>query len=287
MVGALLPHHELGDVPGLRRRRPRHGLGVRGGAAARPQLAPCSRAARGRCSASRWTSRCSTRTPRASTSPTSAASTARRACCATSWGCGCCRRAAARSSRPARAGYEDLLRLAEAASDDVPLFDPDDEDLLRPGDMPEAHRERVRARGAAGSGLDRRARAQHPRLAGLQVPARARGPRAGHGPQHRDDPRDRRRCAQRRALPDHGRRARAARAGGAGRGDRARQRARPGARGGRALQPRGDARGRRRLGAARDLRAARRRGRRRHLRALPAGHGACRLTRGRRRDRAR
>ncbi len=32
--------------------------------------------------------------------------------------------------------YEDLLRLAEAASDDVPLFDPDDEDLLRPGDMP-------------------------------------------------------------------------------------------------------------------------------------------------------
>jgi rhamnulokinase len=30
--------------------------------------------------------------------------------------------------------YEDLLRLAEAASDDVPLFDPDDEDLLRPGD---------------------------------------------------------------------------------------------------------------------------------------------------------
>jgi rhamnulokinase len=32
--------------------------------------------------------------------------------------------------------YEDLLRLAEAASDDVPLFDPDDDDLLRPGDMP-------------------------------------------------------------------------------------------------------------------------------------------------------
>ena len=32
--------------------------------------------------------------------------------------------------------YEDLLRLAEAAGDDVPLFDPDDEDLLRPGDMP-------------------------------------------------------------------------------------------------------------------------------------------------------
>jgi rhamnulokinase len=32
--------------------------------------------------------------------------------------------------------YEDLLRLAEAASDDVPLFDPDDDGLLRPGDMP-------------------------------------------------------------------------------------------------------------------------------------------------------
>ena len=37
---------------------------------------------------------------------------------------------------PAAREYEDLLRLAEAASDDVPLFDPDDEDLLRPGDMP-------------------------------------------------------------------------------------------------------------------------------------------------------
>jgi rhamnulokinase len=33
-------------------------------------------------------------------------------------------------------GYEDLLHLAEAVSDDVPLFDPDDEDLLGPGDMP-------------------------------------------------------------------------------------------------------------------------------------------------------
>jgi rhamnulokinase len=32
--------------------------------------------------------------------------------------------------------WEDFLRLAEAVSDDVPLFDPDDEDLLRPGDMP-------------------------------------------------------------------------------------------------------------------------------------------------------
>jgi rhamnulokinase len=32
--------------------------------------------------------------------------------------------------------YEDLLRLAEATTDDVPLFDPDDDDLLRPGDMP-------------------------------------------------------------------------------------------------------------------------------------------------------
>ena len=42
-----------------------------------------------------------------------------------------------RSLEPAgSSGYEDLLRLAEAASDDVPLFDPDDEDLLRPGDMP-------------------------------------------------------------------------------------------------------------------------------------------------------
>jgi rhamnulokinase len=42
-----------------------------------------------------------------------------------------------RSLEPGGAqAYEDLLRLAEAASDDSPLFDPDDEDLLRPGDMP-------------------------------------------------------------------------------------------------------------------------------------------------------
>jgi len=42
-----------------------------------------------------------------------------------------------RSLEPGGASaYEDLLRMAEAASDDVPLFDPDDEDLLRPGDMP-------------------------------------------------------------------------------------------------------------------------------------------------------
>jgi rhamnulokinase len=34
-------------------------------------------------------------------------------------------------------GYEGLLRLAEAAGDDVPIFDPDDEDLIRPGDMPD------------------------------------------------------------------------------------------------------------------------------------------------------
>ena len=42
-----------------------------------------------------------------------------------------------RSLAPSGASeYEDLLRLAEAASDDVALFDPDDEDLLRPGEMP-------------------------------------------------------------------------------------------------------------------------------------------------------
>jgi rhamnulokinase len=33
--------------------------------------------------------------------------------------------------------YEELLRLAAGVSEDVPLFDPDDEELLRPGDMPE------------------------------------------------------------------------------------------------------------------------------------------------------
>jgi rhamnulokinase len=33
-------------------------------------------------------------------------------------------------------GYEELRELAAAAPADVPLFDPDDEALLRPGDMP-------------------------------------------------------------------------------------------------------------------------------------------------------
>jgi rhamnulokinase len=42
-----------------------------------------------------------------------------------------------RALEPAGAGtYGDLLRMAEAVSNDVPLFDPDDDDLLRPGDMP-------------------------------------------------------------------------------------------------------------------------------------------------------
>jgi rhamnulokinase len=42
-----------------------------------------------------------------------------------------------RRSLAGASDYEDLLRLAEEAGDDVPLFDPDDEDLLRPGDMPQ------------------------------------------------------------------------------------------------------------------------------------------------------
>ena len=34
------------------------------------------------------------------------------------------------------ASYEELQRLAEAVEDDVPLFDPDDDEFLAPGDMP-------------------------------------------------------------------------------------------------------------------------------------------------------
>jgi rhamnulokinase len=34
------------------------------------------------------------------------------------------------------ASYDELLRLAEEAEPDVPLFDPDDDAFLRPGDMP-------------------------------------------------------------------------------------------------------------------------------------------------------
>ena len=97
---------------------------------------PCSRAARGRCSASRSTSRCSTRTPRRfnlSNERGIDGTTRLLRNVMGLWLLQECRR----SLEPAGAGgYEDLLRLAEAASDDVPLFDPDDEDLLRPGDMP-------------------------------------------------------------------------------------------------------------------------------------------------------
>ena len=49
-----------------------------------------------------------------------------------------------------------------------------------PGRHARAHREACVRAGQRRAGLDRRARAQHPRLAGLQVPARARAARAGH-----------------------------------------------------------------------------------------------------------
>ena len=44
------------------------------------------------------------------------------------------------------ASYEELMRLAEEVDDDVPVFDPDDEAFLAPGDMP--------ARIAAATGID-------------------------------------------------------------------------------------------------------------------------------------
>jgi rhamnulokinase len=58
-----------------------------------------------------------------------------------------CRRAWERSG--ATAGYEQLLALAEAAGPNVPLFDPDDDSLLAPGDMPS------RVRAAFGDGQSR------------------------------------------------------------------------------------------------------------------------------------
>ena len=81
--------------------------------------------------------------------------------------------------------FEELHRLAEDAPADVPLFDPDDDAFLAPGDMPAriaAACARVRPARAA---RPRRDRARDPRLARLQVPLRARAARG------RDRARDR------------------------------------------------------------------------------------------------
>jgi rhamnulokinase len=56
-----------------------------------------------------------------------------------------CRRAWERHGEPAE--YERLMALAETSDPNVALFDPDDDALLAPGDMPGALREACSARG--------------------------------------------------------------------------------------------------------------------------------------------
>ena len=148
------------------------------------------------------------------------------------------------------ASYDELHRLAEEAEPDVPLFDPDDDEFLRPGDMPAPHRRRLRAQRPGRARRSRRDRPQHPRLARLQVPLDARAPRGGQRPRHPAHPRHRRRLAQRAAVPPDRRPVRPRGARRPGRGDRARQRAGAGARRRRARLARRAARGRRRVGAA-------------------------------------
>ena len=131
---------------------------------------------------------------------------------------------------------------------DVPLFDPDDDALLRPGDMPARIAEACRAGGQEppeGRGevvrsilvslacKYRLVLERLMRVTGRDVEVRAR---------------DRRRRPQRAAVPADRRPARAHRAGRPGRGDRARQRARAGARRRRARLAGRDARRRRRVG---------------------------------------
>ena len=124
-----------------------------------------------------------------------------------------------RAARPGRAGARRRSALR-----------PRRRPLPAPGGHARADRRRVhrgRAGGARGPRRDRPLRAH---LARLQVPARARAPRAGHRPGDRGHSRDRRGRAERPALPPDRRPARAPRARRPGRGDGARQRARPGAR---------------------------------------------------------
>ena len=162
-LGPLLGHHELGPRAGLRRREPRHRLGVRRRARARRARGdPLERhlvAARAR--AARAGARATRRARR--TSPTSAASTARRGCSRTSWACGCSRSAGARGRRAARRPpTRSCTRLAESVEGDVPLFDPDDEAFLAPGRHARADRRRLRALGPGRAARRRHDRARHP-----------------------------------------------------------------------------------------------------------------------------
>ena len=160
-----------------------------------------------------------------------------------------CRRAGRRDGRRSR--LRRAAALAEAAPADVPLFDPDDAVLLRPGDMP----------GRIADACAPPARPRPPdrgellrsMLVSLACKYRLvlERSRSVAGPPDRRYPRDRRRGAKPAALPVDRGRHRPAGPRRPGRGDRARQRPRPGAGARRARRPGGDARLVRALGVAR------------------------------------
>ena len=125
--------------------------------------------------------------------------------------------------------------------------------LPAPGRHAGADRRRLRRGRPAAAGGPRGDRALRAHLARLQVPPRARAPRARHRPRGRGRARDRRRRAQRAAVPADRRPARPAGARRAGRGDRARQRPRAGARRRRAGLAGRAARRRRGVGRARGV----------------------------------
>ena len=208
----------------------------------------CSPRAPGRCSDSSCPTRCSATWRATRTSPTSAASRARRELLKNVMGlwleqeCArCVGRLVPGPATPRRARRGLTCRCSI----------PTRSEFLEPGDMPA----RIAAACERAGQPPPRDRGETVRsilhLARLQVPPGARAPRGRERPLGADDPRDRRRRAQRTAVPAHGRPDRVRGARGPGRGDGHWQRARAGARQRRDRLARRAARGVRRLGAAR------------------------------------
>ncbi len=243
--GRVLAHHELGDAPvyAVASTTPPRRSPPRRCATSTPRS---SRAARGRCSGSSSTRRCSTSAPaRKLTNERGVDGTIRLLKNVMGlWLEQECARVVGRRR------YAELhARSPRAAPADVPLFDPDDERFLRaaatcPRGSPRRAARAARSRRDAGRDRPRRSSSRS-RASTALVLERLE---ARHRPRRRTRPRDRRRRAQRAAVPADRRRPRPRGARRPGRGDRARQRARPGPRRRRARLARRHARGRRRLG---------------------------------------
>ena len=169
-LGRVLAHHGWRRA-GPRRRQPRHRVGVRRRAAARPARRDPLLAAPGRCSGWSSTRRCSPTRRASSTSPTSAASTARSGC---SQRDGPVAGAGVRGARGATRPTPSCSSWPSAAGATCRCSIPTTTRFLRPGDMPARIAEACRAGGQERARGPRRDRPLDPRLAGLQVPRRAR-----------------------------------------------------------------------------------------------------------------